>query len=207
MNRRIKFLLVFCVVSVAWFFLAWLAAQSLIIEKPLARADAILVLSGSSTYGERTLKAAELYRNGVAPRVFLTDDGERAGWLRAEQINPRFVELARKNLMENGVPPEAIEILPGAVDGTKPEADALLKKVGRGDLKSILLVTSGYHTRRALRTFEKTFAEDNRDIEIGIAAVASGNQTPPPFLWWLSVKGWRFVAGEYVKSVYYWLYY
>lgn len=206
MNRRLKFLLVFCAVFLAWFFLAWVAAY-LIVEKPLEKAGAMLVLSGSSTYGERAQKAAELYKQGVAPRIFLTDDGERSGWSRLQQNNPRFVELARKSLIEQGVSQDAIEVLPETVDGTKSEADTLQKKVKESDLKSILLVTSGYHSRRALHTFEKTFADNNLKTEIGIEPVAPGNQTPSPFWWWLSVKGWRFVAGEYVKSLYYWVYY
>lgn len=207
MSRRLKILLVFCACFTVWIFIAWIAAESLIVERPLSKADAILVFSGSSTYVERTRKAAELYRQGVAPRIFLTDDGGRAGWSRVQQNNPRFVELARKSLIEQGVSEEAIEILPETVDGTKREADVLLRKVKENGLKSILLVTSGYHSRRALRTVEKTFAAGNLNAEIGIESVAPGNQTPSPFRWWLSAKGWRLVAGEYVKSVYYWLYY
>lgn len=179
----------------------------MIIEKSLRRADAILVLAGSSVYVERTEKAAELYKQAVAPRIFLTDDGERGGWSRAERRNFPFVELARKSLIENGVPAEAIEILPGAVDGTKSEADALRRKVAASNLSSVLLVTSAYHSRRTLRTFEKTFGENSQETQIGIAPVAPGNQTPAPHLWWLSVDGWRFVAGEYVKILYYWVYY
>lgn len=207
MNRRLKYLLAFGLIFSAWFTFAWLAAEHLIIEKPLAKADAILVLAGSSAYVERTERAAELYKRVRAPRIFLTDDGERGGWLRAERRNPAFVELARKHLIDNGVPGEAIEILPGKVDGTKSEADALGKKVAENGLNAVLLVTSAYHTRRALRTFEKTFAENELPTRFGIASAAPGAQTPSPFWWWLSANGWRFVAGEYVKSVYYWVYY
>lgn len=207
MNRRRKFLVGFCSFSIAWFFFAWLAAVNLIIEKPLNKVDAILVLSGSSTYVERTEKAAELYRQGAAPRIFLTDDGERSGWSRTERNNPPFVEMARKSLIEQGVSADAIEVLPETVDGTKAEADALCKKIKESNLKSILLITSGYHTRRALGVFEKTFADNNLMTEIGIESAAPGNQTPAPFFWWLSLKGWRLVAGEYVKILYYWTYY
>ena len=65
-----------------WIPLAWAAANYLIVEKPLAQADAILVLGGSSVYIERTQKAAELYKQGVAPRILLSNDGARAGWLQ-----------------------------------------------------------------------------------------------------------------------------
>lgn len=207
MNRRLKFLLVFCLLFFAWVIFATLAAEHLIIEKPLANADAILVLAGSSAYVERTERAAELYRQGRAPRIFLTDDGTRGGWSRAERRNPAFVELARKNLIDNGVPVEAIEILPGTVDGTKSEADALRRKIAENGSGAVLLVTSAYHTRRALRTFEKTFADNGLPTRFGIASAAPDRQTPSPRWWWLSGDGWQFVAGEYVKSVYYWVYY
>ena len=46
-----------------------------------------------------------------------------------------------------------------------------------------------------------------REIEIGIVSPETGIQTPPPQIWWLTPKGWQFVAGEYVKSLAYWVYY
>ena len=62
-----------------------------------------------------------------------------------------------------------------------------------------------YHSRRALWTFEKVFATE--DVEIGIESAPTGQQTPPPFYWWLTARGWQMVAGEYVKSLYYWVCY
>ncbi|MDQ6785598.1 MAG: YdcF family protein [Acidobacteriota bacterium] len=206
-SRSFKLIAAFSLAFLAWVLLAPFLAERLIVEKPLARADAILVLSGSSVYLERTEKAAELYKQGIAPRVFLTDDGERAGWSRSARENPLFVELERKSLTEQGVPAEAIEVLPERVDGTKSEAEAMKKKVEESNFKSVLLVTSSYHTRRALRTFEKTFADDNQGVEIGIESAPTGKQTPLSSMWWFSPKGWKFVAGEYVKSLYYWVYY
>ena len=110
------------IAAVVWVVCAPLLATCLIVEKPLEKADAILVLGGSATYIERTQKAAELYKQGIAPRVFLTDDGERAGWSKTEQRNPPYFELARRSLTSQGVPEEAIEILPGEVTGTDWEA-------------------------------------------------------------------------------------
>jgi uncharacterized SAM-binding protein YcdF (DUF218 family) len=206
-SRSFKLIVAFSVAVLAWILLAPFIAENLIVEKPLTRADAILVLSGSSVYLERTEKAAELYKQGIAPRVFLTDDGERGGWSRAERKNFQYVELARNVLIEKGVPSEAIEILPDEIDGTKSEAVAMQKKARESNLKSILLVTSAYHTRRTLQAFEKTFADENLNVEIGIEYAPTGKQTPSPSQWWMTFKGWRFVAGEYVKSLYYWLYY
>jgi uncharacterized SAM-binding protein YcdF (DUF218 family) len=204
-SRRFRILSVILLLFLAWIFLAPFLAESLIVEKPLKRADAILILGGSATFTERTQKAAELYRQGISERILLTDDGGQAGWSQAEQRNPKFVELARKSLIEQGVSPTAIEILPSPVAGTIDEARALAEKAGAENLKSVLLVTSAYHTRRALWTFRKVSIENN--VEIGIESARTGIQTPAPFSWWLSVAGWNLVAGEYVKSAYYRVYY
>lgn len=197
------FLLLFLV----WILLAPLLATHLIVERPLAKADAILVLGGSSTYVERTQKAAEIYKNGVAPKIYLTDDGGQSGWSRTEKRNPPFVELARKSLIEQGVPAADVEILEPSVAGTIDEARLFSEKARAANLKSVLIVTSAYHTRRALATFQKILAENEQSVELGIAAPPPGEQTPPPGLWWLSPNGWKFVAGEYVKSAGYWVYY
>lgn len=192
---------IFLLLFLAWILLAWFLAENLIVEKPLEKANAILILSGSSVYLERTQKAALVYRQGVAPIILLTDDGGRAGWSRAERRNPKFVEAARDNLIAEGVPAENIEILPAQVSGTIDEAEALRGKIEQTGWKSVLIVTSAYHTRRSLWTFEKVLK--NKNVQIGIVAPPTGEQTPLPFFWWLTTKGWRSVAGEYVKIVYY----
>lgn len=185
----------------AWILFAWFLAENLIVEKPLEKADAIVILSGSSVYLERAQKAAQIYRQGIAPKILLSDDGEHSGWSRSERRNPKFVELTRNNLIAEGVPAEKIEIFPGQVSGTIDEAEALRTKIEQAELQSVLLVTSAYHTRRALWTFTNVLHDER--VQIGIVAPPTGEQTPMPFVWWLSEKGWRLVAGEYVKMVYY----
>ena len=207
MSFSFKFITFLLFLFLAWILLAWLAAERLIVEKSLAHADAILVLGGSSTYIERTQKAADLYKKGVAKKILLTNDGERAGWSQTEQRNPPFVELARRNLIGQGVAAEDIEIIPEEVSGTIDEARILERKAKVNDWDALLLVTSAYHTNRALWIFEKIFADNNVKTKLGIAPAMTGQQTPPPFTWWLSVDGWRLVAGEYVKILYYWVYY
>ncbi len=206
-SRKFRFVLCFLVLFLAWLFAAPLLAERLIVEKPLTRADAILVLSGSSVYIERTQKAAELYKSGVSDKILLTDDGGRGGWSQTERRNPPFVELAKNELIRQGVLADNIEILDEKVSGTIDEALILQKKVSERQWKSILLVTSAYHSRRVLQTFERVFAENHLSTEIGIAPAPTGVQTPPSFIWWLSPFGWQVVAGEYVKSLAYWAFY
>jgi uncharacterized SAM-binding protein YcdF (DUF218 family) len=184
---------------------AWFLATSLIVEKSLERADAILILSGSGVHLERSQKAALVYKQGMAPKILLTDDGDRAGWPPVEQRNPKYVEVTRSNLIASGIAPENIEILPGRVSGTIDEAIVLRGKIEQAGFKSVLIVTSPYHTRRSLWVFDKVLKND--DVQIGIVSPAPGEQSPPVFVWWLTSRGWHFVAGEYVKAVYYWFKY
>lgn len=186
---------------VLWVIVAWLAARLLIVNTPLTRADAIVVLSGSSVFTERTHRAAEYYRQGLGQRILLTNDNLRGEWSSAEQRNPFFYERARTKLIESGVPPDRIEVLPAPVTNTYDEAQALRDYAQSHQLRSLLVVTSAYHSRRALWTLNRVF--ESSGIEIGMQSVENGEQTPRPLTWWLYPRGWQMVVGEYVKNVYY----
>ena len=197
----------FLALCLLWIFVAPFLAKNLIVEKKLDHPDVILVLGGSAAYLERTDKAAEIYKRGLTEKIYLTDEGTNSGWSKIEQRNIPFVELARRNLIARGVSPENIEILNPGANGTIYEARKLAEISKSENLKTILLVTSAYHTRRALRTFEHEFAKDNLPTEIGIESVSTESQIFSSSDWWFSSAGWNAVAGEYVKSVYYWKYY
>lgn len=184
-----------------WLLVAWLAARFLIVSTALHQADAIVVLSGSAVYKERTQRAAEYYRQGLANRILLTNDNRRGGWSNSEQRNPFFYERARNNLLLLGVPAEHIEVIPKPVTNTYEESELLREYAVAHGLRSLLIVTSAYHARRALWTLRRVFA--GTGIEIGLQTIETGEQTPPPSSWWLHVRGWRMVVGEYVKNIYY----
>jgi uncharacterized SAM-binding protein YcdF (DUF218 family) len=184
-----------------WVLVAWAAARFLVVNTPLHNADAIVVMSGSAVYKERTQRAAEIYSQGLAPRILLTNDNLRGEWSSAEQRNPFFYERARNNLLLFGVPAERVEVIPQPVTGTYEEAQTLREYAVAHGLRSLLVVTSAYHSRRALWTLNRVFA--GTGIEISLRSVESGEQTPPPLTWWLHWRGWRMVVGEYVKNVYY----
>ena len=199
-RARRRLLLAAVVLLVSWPPLAWGAARWLVVEAPLERADAVVVLGGSSAYEERAAYAAQLFREGRAPRVLLSDDGQRGGWSQAEQRNPFFVERAEAALLGAGVPADRIERLPRATSSTYDEAVLLREYAAANGLRTLLVVTSGYHSRRARWTLERVF---RGDAQIGLLSVAPGRQTPPPASWWLSPAGWRMVALEYLKLFYY----
>ncbi len=192
-------------VLVTWCLLAWGLAHTLIVHGELKNADALAVLAGSDAYLERTQLAAQLFFQGRAPRIILTNDNLIGGWVEAEQRNPLFVERAIKELRRAGVPSDRIEVLSPPVSSTYEEAVLLQSYAATQKLHSLLVVTSAYHSRRALWILRRVFK--NADVEISLAIVAPGYQSPTPATWWMQPKGWRIVALEYPKIFYYWVKY
>jgi uncharacterized SAM-binding protein YcdF (DUF218 family) len=190
-------------ISVLWPLLAWLGARLLIVKKEIPSADAIVVLSGSATYLERADWAAKLYREGRAPVIVITNDGLISGWSRSDERNLHLYELAINELARQGVPVNRVQVVPEIVTGTYQESSRLCDYATTHKMNRLLVVTSAYHSRRALWSMRRACT----NLEIGIDGPPPGLQTPSPGFWWLHKLGWRVVAGEYVKLVYYGLAY
>jgi len=193
------------ILLLGWFLLAWVAARALVLPSAAGQADAIVVLGGSSTYIERTNLAARLLKAGNAPKIILTNDGQRAGWDKAGERNPLFVEMAAKELQKAGVPSESIDIIWPPAGNTFDEAERLHEYAAISHLRSLMIVTSGYHSRRARWTLSRVFAGSG--VSIAIVPVEPGEQAPRAMCWWLYPLGWKLVAGEYGKLIYYRLHY
>ena len=190
----------FLLLAILW-LVAWGGARSLIVREPLERADAIVILSGSAAMTERATYAAQLYREGKSAKIILTNDNVQGGWSQAEQRNPYSFEKGVAVLRAGGVLESAIDVIRQPVSGTHDEA-VLLREYCKGkSFNSILLVTSAYHSRRALWTFKREFR--GTAIQIGVEPVPTGFQTPKPLAWWLHSRGWMMVPAEYLKIIAY----
>jgi len=189
--------------AIGWPALAWLAAEGLIIKTEPKPADALLVLAGSSSFIERTHQAAQLFKDRSAPRIILTNDNQESDWSAELQTNPLYVQRAASELKSQGVPEEKIEIISAPVSSTRDEAARVREYATSSGLHSILVVTSAYQMRRARWTFNRIFAGSG--VSISFSSVPPGVQTPRPLTWWLHRRGWRVVAGEYLKLAYYFL--
>jgi uncharacterized SAM-binding protein YcdF (DUF218 family) len=199
--KRAWILRISLVALILWPPFAWVAARGLTVTSPVEKADAIAVLSGSATFRERTNRAVELYRNGLAPLVILTNDGGRSGWSRQSHRNLLFVDLASENLVAGGVPNDKIQIIRPLVDSTYLEVERVREYAVENGLRSIIFVTSAYHSRRTLWTVQQVF--EGTGISIGVQTAPTGQDTPTAASWWLSGRGWQFVAGEWLKLLWY----
>ena len=185
-----------------WPFAAWAGAKFLITEAPLDKADAIVVLGGSATYKERAQEAARLLHEGRARFILITNDNQRGPWSSADQRNLYFYERSFEELRKAGVSPQNMDLAVKPVTSTYEEAQVVREYAQQQKMQSILVVTSAYHSRRALWVYSRVF----RDTGIRVGLI-SAKESPPPATWWLSARGWQLVPTEYVKMVYYLIHY
>jgi uncharacterized SAM-binding protein YcdF (DUF218 family) len=200
-RRRQILLIAVLAVAAVFPFVAWVTAKLLIVKNDLPSADAIVVLSGPATYLERGDWAASLYRQGRAPVVLVSNEGLMSRWSRTEERNLYFYELASSELQHRGVPTKNIQVVSQIGAGTYEESLRLCNYATTHKLKRLLVVTSAYHSRRALWSLRRACSASQ--IQIGIDGPPPGWQTPSPRVWWLSKWGWTVVAGEYAKMIYY----
>lgn len=119
----------------------------LVSEDPLQKADAIAVLSGGLPL--RPLEAADVYRQGYAPKVLLTHPDEPGASLRAMGISYTGEDLYDKEiLLHQGVPAGAIQVLDSPIRNTADELAVIFNTLDSTGLRTVIIVTSKVHTRR-----------------------------------------------------------
>ncbi len=109
----------------------------LCVDSGPVKADVIVVLGGGSH--ERPERAAELFKQRIAPRIIVSGFGD--------------CEIDRRLLMETGVPANVIE-MENQSRTTKENAEFTIKLLRKEKLNRAVIVTSWYHSRRALKTFQ-----------------------------------------------------
>ena len=108
----------------------------LCVDSGPVKADVIVVLGGGSH--ERPERAAELFKEHAAPRIIISGLGD--------------YEINRRLLIAAGVPANAIE-LETQSRTTRENAQFTDKLLREQKQRGVILVTSWYHSRRALACF------------------------------------------------------
>jgi uncharacterized SAM-binding protein YcdF (DUF218 family) len=163
-------------------------AEEWIVEDPLDKADAIIVLSDDNFYADRATRAAQLFREGKAPLVVASG--------RRLRPNAGIAELMDHDLFERGVPKDKIVRLAHDADSTLEEAQALAKLVKERKWRHVIVVTSNYHTRRAGYIFRHVFPQG---IEISVASARDGDFDPEH--WWEKRKSIKELTREFAGMV------
>lgn len=160
-------------------------------EKPISRegckaVDAIVTVSGGDTTA-RTNHAISLYKNEWAPLLIFSGAAQ-------DKTGPSNALAMRKLAIDAGVPAGDILIEEDSAN-TQQNAENTNQLLAEYDIKSVILVTSGYHQRRASLEF-------NRKLNDGVTIQNSPTSDKDwNWYWWATPRGWWLAGGEFIKII------
>lgn len=139
------------------------------------------------------MQGIELYRQGLAPQLWYTGDVPFP-----QMANFTDGQLARRFAIDQGVPPEKIRLLP--TTSTWEDGQAIATAMNRNGTRRILVVTTWYHSRRALCVIQRQL------MGTGIVVYYSAPPSVPygPENWWQKEEGLVAVSNELLKFGLYW---
>lgn len=151
------------------------------------KADAIVAISGGDTTA-RANEAIHLYQEGWASKLIFSGAAQ-------DKSGPSNAEVMRETALDAGVPAAAI-IIEEEGETTKENAENTQNIFVQNDISSVILVTSGYHQRRASLEFNK---RSSGSVEVRNHPVATDNQWSA--IWWLTPTGWYLAVSEFGKII------
>ena len=158
------------------------------------KADAIVVFSGDN--GPRTEKGVELLKEGLGEYLILS------GGVVYDDVT--MAELMKNHALKLGVPEEKI-LLEDKASTTHENAKLTKEIIEENNFKSVIVVTSEYHSRRSKLAMEKALEDtliDGESIEVMVANSAEEKFTSK---WWTSGNSVLIVISEYLKLMGYWV--
>jgi hypothetical protein len=165
--------------------LASQAARFLVVDEP-EKSDAIVVLAGDTTV--RPPRGLDLLRQGMAPRLFL--DAETRDVIYDQPL----VELVQKYVNSLGEA-NRVSVCPITGYSTIAEADDVSRCLQSLGPHRVLIVTSDYHTRRALMIFR------HRLPQYQFNAAAARNPAQFGEAWWTNREWAKVTFDEWLKML------
>jgi len=174
--------------------------RGLIVEDPPEKSDMIVCLGGGNI--ERGIATADAYKKGLAEKVLLTRPYVPDAYelLKAKKVSyPEEADLLETLLVSLGVPEAAIIRSDVPVYNTLDEAESVRKIIEKTGARSLIIITSPMHSRRAWLSYRKVF----KNTDVRILSMPSGYYKFSPDTWWKGRWYLKEVLMEYEKLIYY----
>jgi uncharacterized SAM-binding protein YcdF (DUF218 family) len=176
----------------------WLTiiAEWLIVEDSIVPVDSIVVSTGSL---ERIDYAIQLWKQGVAPKIFIS----ASNWI-VPGVRKSIGELVKDEMILSGIPQESL-FMDYRSQSTYEDAIYSREWALKLGINSIIVIEDPFGMRRLRWTFRKIFAETS--IQVYYVAVPPEQSTLRVEQWWTREKELLYVFEEYVKLILYWIKY
>ena len=151
-----------------------------------APADAIVAISGGDT-AARADEAIDLYKNGWSSIIIFSGAAK-------DKSGPSNALVMKQRAIDAGVAPGSIII---EENSETTEQNALETKtiLDNYQIKSVIVVTSPYHLRRASLEFQK------KATGVDVRSHSSKTDKQWSQWWWLTPSGWILAIPEVVVSL------
>jgi uncharacterized SAM-binding protein YcdF (DUF218 family) len=199
--RIIFFLVVILYLALSYYHAPILKrfGRFLIVEHTPQKSELVVCLAGSNV--DRALAAADVYKQGLAPKVFVTREEIPHGYGLLQQRGvsyPESRDLLVMALKAQGVPESALVISDVPVKSTEEEAAVVTGFMEENHYRSIILVTSPIQSRRAWLTFRRVI--ENKETQIFVLPTSYSGFNPEN--WWANRQYVYDVVLEYEKLIY-----
>ncbi len=169
--------------------LRWLGHYLVLSEAP-EKSDVIFVLAGDFQ-GQRVRKGCELAQQGFAPKVWVSGPDGVYGHTEAD--------LAVAFAIRHGCPAHLLEAFYSRANSTLDETKLVRERAAAAGYRSLLVVTSNFHTRRSARLFRREIPG------MRIRVVGAPDAGFDPDSWWKSRPMRKTFAFEWIKTVTSWV--
>lgn len=127
-------------------FLLRALGSYLVVEDPLERAPAVVVLAGEVPF--RAMEAGQLYKEGWSPKIVLTRGKRDEAYHALEALGIKPIDYNREVLLRLGIPASAVLLIEEEVENTFQELSAVLRLLQDQGWGRVIVVTSKTHSRR-----------------------------------------------------------
>jgi uncharacterized SAM-binding protein YcdF (DUF218 family) len=159
-------------------------------QTQLRHADLIVAISGGET-SQRTREAVKVYKEGYAPKLLFSGAA-------ADRSGPSNAAAMRADALRQGVPTSAIIIEEDAVT-TAQNASNTAPIIHQLGARSIILVTSPYHQRRASLNFRQILGPN-----VAIINHSATDSVWRKSTWWRQPSTIGLTLSELQKTLYVW---
>lgn len=171
----------------------------LVLEDPTEQADLAVILSGS--YWDRAREAVDVYKEGYVRRILIMNELRPTSYDELLSLGikvPLSHEIDHKILLSYKVPPASIHVMDEEANSTYQEAKLIRQYVREKGFKSVIVITSRFHTRRACMTIASFLGK-----KFKVICRPSRYDPFRPKNWWQERKQIENVILEYEKLTVY----